>query len=242
MSQPVETRGARASYRALARAQKSGAGVPWYMRAVNRRLGRAIASVAAEGPLTPDHMTAASFVSFLGGVALLVGAPPSPAAAVAATGLLQLGFAFDSADGQLARLRGGGTPAGEWLDHVVDSGRHLLFHLAVLVGLHRFADAPDAVLMIPLLFGLVVTVRFFAQILAEQLVRRDPVAAPGSAPRFAAWIQAPADTGLLNFVVLLWPWTSAFVWVYGVLGALNAVLLAATLIRRHRELSALGRT
>ncbi len=161
--------------------------------------------------------------------------------AIGATLLLQLGFAFDSADGQLARLRGGGSPAGEWLDHVVDSGRHLLFHLAVLIGLYRFADVPDAVLLIPLAFGLVSTVRFFAQILAEQLARRDPVAGPDSVPRFGTWIQAPADTGLLNFVVLLWPLTTGFLWAYGVMGALNALLLAATLVRRHRELAALAR-
>lgn len=234
--------GVRGTYRELANAQKSGAGVPWYMRAVNRRLGRAIASVAAQGRFTPDHMTAASFASFLAGVTLLVVTTPGPASAIGATLLLQLGFAFDSADGQLARLRGGGSPAGEWLDHVVDSGRHLLFHLAVLVGLHRFADVPDAVLLIPLAFGLVSTVRFFAQILAEQLARRDPIAGAGAVPRFGTWIQAPADTGLLNLVILLWPLTTTFLWAYGIMGALNGVLLGATLVRRHRELAALTRT
>ncbi|MEJ7633695.1 CDP-alcohol phosphatidyltransferase family protein [Aeromicrobium sp.] len=241
MTQVTSKRGGvRAAYNELARAQKSGAGVPWYMRAVNRRLGRGIASVAAQGSLTPNHMTAASFLAFVGGIALLVVAEPGAAMAIGSMLLLQLGFAFDSADGQLARLTGGGSPAGEWLDHVVDSGRHLLFHLAVLVGLYRFTDVSDAVLLIPLAFGLVSTVRFFAQILAEQLARRDPLAEPDSVPRFGTWIQAPADTGVLNFVVLLWPSTTAFLWVYGLMGALNALLLAATLVRRYRELAALA--
>lgn len=232
--------GVRADYAALARAQKSGAGVPWYMRVVNRRLGRVIAAVAAQTRATPDHMTASSFVAFLAGAAVIVGVEPSVPAAVLATVLLQLGFALDSADGQLARLRGAGSAAGEWLDHVVDAGRHLLFHLAVLVGLHRFADVPDLVLLVPLVFAVVSSVRFFAQILAEQLARRDPTTAADSVPRFGVWIQAPADTGLLNLVVLLWASTTAFLWVYGVLALLNVLLLVATVVRRHRELTRLG--
>lgn len=232
---------ARTAYADLARAQKPGAGVPWYMRVVNRRLGRLIASLAAQGPFTPNHVTAASFGSFLGAAALLVLVEPGVVMAVVAVVLLQLGFAFDSADGQLARLQGGGSPAGEWLDHVVDSARHLLFHLAVLIGMYRFTDVDELVLLIPLAFGVVATVRFFAQILAEQLARRDPLAAPDAVPKLGVWIQAPADTGVLNFVVLLWPWTTAFLWVYAAVGALNAVLLAATLVRRRRELEALGK-
>ncbi|KAA1380865.1 CDP-alcohol phosphatidyltransferase family protein [Aeromicrobium fastidiosum] len=211
------------------------------MRVVNRRLGRGIAAGVAQTRATPDQLTAASFVAFLAAAGLLVGVAPSVPVAVGATVLLQLGFALDSADGQLARLRGTGSPAGEWLDHVVDAARHLLFHLAVLVGLVRFADVPDVVLLVPLGFAVVSSVRFFAQILAEQLAGRDPVAGPASVPRFGVWIQAPADTGLLNLVVLLWAWTTPYLAVYGMFAALNALLLVATVVRRHRELGALPR-
>ncbi len=68
-----------------------------------------------------------------------------------------------------------------------------------------------------------------------------PIAGPDSVPRFGTWIQAPADTGLLNLVVLLWPLTTGFLWAYGIMAALNALLLAATLVRRYRELAALAR-
>jgi phosphatidylglycerophosphate synthase len=236
---PIDSSRVRASYASLAAAQKSGAGVPWYMRVVNRRLGRGIAAVAAQTRATPDHLTTASFAAFLGGAALIVGVEPGLPMAVAATLLLQLGFALDSADGQLARLRGTGSSAGEWLDHVVDSARHLLFHVAVLIGLYRFADVPDVVLLVPLAFALASSVRFFAQILAEQLAGRDPVEGPTAVPRLGVWIQAPADTGLLNLVVLLWAWRAPFLWVYGALAGLNVLLLAATLVRRRRELDAL---
>lgn len=241
MTSTVHEQGFRHAHAALASAQKSGAGVPWYMRDVNRRLGRVLAAAAAQTRATPDHVTAASFAAFLGGAALLVAVPPGIAMAVAAMLLLQLGFALDSADGQLARLRGTGSLAGEWLDHVVDSARHLGLHLAVLIGLYRFADVPDVVLLIPIAFALASTVRFFAQILAEQLARRDPPAGPGSVPRFGVWIQAPADAGLLNLVVVLWAWATPFLWVYGAMAALNVVLVLATVVRRHRELSVLSK-
>lgn len=235
--------GFRVAHHELARKQKPGAGVPPYMRTINRKLGRILASAAAQGPFTPNHVTAASFVSFLGAAALLVLAEPSVLVAVAATVLLQLGFALDSADGQLARLRGGGGPAGEWTDHVVDAARHLLFHFAIGVGLYRFADVPDAVLLLPLAFALVTSVRFFAQILAEQLVRG---AGPGAgdeegASRYGTLIQSPSDTGLQNLLVLLWPWTVPFVIGYAVFLAANTVLLAATVVRKHRSLTALSR-
>lgn len=225
----------------LDRAQKSGAGVPWYMRVVNRRLGRALAAVSSPTAITPHHLTAASFVAFLGGAGLLALVTPGVVMAVAAMLLLQLGFALDAADGQLSRLRGTGSSAGEWLDHVVDSARHLVFHLAVMIGLFRFTDLPAAAMLLPLGFALVSSVRFFAQILAEQLARRDPIAGPESVPRFGTWIQAPADTGLNNLIVLLWPWTVVFVTSYAVFAALNALLLAATVIRRYRELEWLAR-
>ena len=61
----AERPGVREGYTALARAQKSGAGVPWYMRVVNRRLGRVVAAVAAPTRVSPDHLTAASFAAFL---------------------------------------------------------------------------------------------------------------------------------------------------------------------------------
>jgi phosphatidylglycerophosphate synthase len=230
---------AREAYRVLASAQKSGAGVPWYMRVVNRRLGRMIAAAASQTGATPNAMTAVSFAAFGVGAALLVLVEPGVVMAIAATLALQAGFAFDSADGQLARLTGSGSAAGEWLDHVVDSARHLMFHLAVMVGLYRFGDQPDWVLIIAMVFAVVSTVRFFAQILAEQLARRDPVAGPEAVPRFGVWIQAPADTGVLNMTVLLWAWTPAFVVAYAAMALANTVLLAATLVRRYRELASL---
>jgi phosphatidylglycerophosphate synthase len=223
----------RASYARLATAQKPMAGVPFYMRAVNRRLGRLIAAVAARLGRTPNQMTAVSALLFLAGMAVLMGFGPSVPVALSVTVLLQLGFAFDAADGQLARLTGTGSPAGEWLDHVVDATRILVLHLGVAVCLHLHTDVDAAWLLVPLGFAVVASVRFFAQLLADQL---SPEGTPSGSGPDSGWIQTPADAGVVNAVFLLWPWTSSFLAAYTVLGAGNLLLLLATVRRRHRSL------
>jgi phosphatidylglycerophosphate synthase len=155
--------------------------------------------------------------------------------AVSVTVLLQLGFAFDAADGQLARLTGTGSPAGEWLDHVVDAARILVLHLGVAVCLDVHTDVDKVWLLVPLGFAVVASVRFFAQLLADQL---SPAADPVVPSRRGGWVQTAADAGVVNAVFLLWPWTSAFLIGYVVLAAGNALLLLATLLRRHRSLRA----
>ena len=67
------------------------------------------------------------------------------------TACLVLGYALDAADGQLARLRGGGSPAGEWLDHMVDAAKISSLHLAVLIGALPLRDrGAGPLLLIPM--------------------------------------------------------------------------------------------
>lgn len=228
----------RGSWTELAAAQKSGAGVPFYMRTVNRRLGRGLACLGALVGVSANHVTALSGLAALAAVVIVSTVDVTVTGAVGVVLLLQLAFALDSADGQLARLTGSGSAAGEWIDHVVDAARTLAFHGAVLIALHRFTDVDDAVLLVPLLFALVTSVRFFAQILSEQLMGRGAARdEPGSA--IGALIQTPADIGVHNAVLLLLPWTTVFVVAYAALAAANTLLLGATLRRRHRDLASL---
>ena len=91
---------------------------------------------------------------------------PSAAAAVLTSLLLMLGYALDSADGQLARLRHGGSKAGEWLDHVADAIKLSTLHGAVAIGLFRSGRLADpALLLLPLAYGAVQNVYFFTYIL-----------------------------------------------------------------------------
>ena len=85
--------------------------------------------------------------------------------------LLVLGYALDSADGQLARLRGGGSLQGEWLDHTVDSLKVVVVHLAVLVTWSLHLDLPVGWLVVPLAFAAASSVHFFGMVLVDLLGR-----------------------------------------------------------------------
>ncbi len=148
----------------LAAAQKPGLGVPPYTRCVNRPIGRRLAAAAYVGRLSPDQVTGLSMLASGVGLALLVVWAPSVPLGVLVGLLMALGYALDSADGQLARLRGGGGPAGEWLDHVSDQARHGAMHACVLVYLYRFLpELSHALLVVPLIYGISSSTRFLSR-------------------------------------------------------------------------------
>lgn len=208
----------RQSVRELAGAQKTAQGVPAYTLHVNRPLGRLLAALAHQVGLTPNHVTAASAVLTVAGALLLAAGPPSVVRSVGAALLLALAYALDSADGQLARLRGGGGPVGEWFDHVVDAGKTVLVHGAVLVAAYRWTGADDLLLLLPLVFVLVGVVTFSSTLLVD-LLRRSagrPRAGAGRGGRLGAWLKLPVDFGVTCLVVALFG-TAVFWWAYGLL-------------------------
>ncbi len=62
--------------------------------------------------------------------------------------MLLIGYAFDSADGQLSRLTGRSSPAGEWLDHMVDATKVVSMPLALGLGLYLHDVVPVAWLVV----------------------------------------------------------------------------------------------
>lgn len=231
----------------LAAAQKSGVGVPPYTRYLNRPLGRRLAAAFAGTRLTPNGVTWLSLLASFSGLTLFCLFPPSIGVGLVVGVFLVLGYALDSADGQLARLRGTGGPAGEWLDHVGDQFRQICLHGAVAVYLFRFVDGlPSWVLLLPLWFGVVVSTRFVSQVLAEQLRHRagppSQAGPPAESDRSAArraLLQTPADPGVLCVVFLTAGLPSLFLGCYLVLLMGNTVLAAASLRRRFVELASL---
>ena len=228
-----------ASLHELATAQKTSRGVSLYSRFVNRPTGRVLAAAAHVLGLSPNQVTLASAVATATGAGLLAAMPPSPVQSLAVWFLLALGFSLDSADGQLARLQGGGSAVGEWLDHVVDAGKVVGVHLAVLVMLYRFGPSQGAALLVPLAFALVSTLIFAGGTLAP-LVRRGSGVAPPSRPNstVAALGLLPADYGVLCLVFLLTWHIELFFLTYSVLLVVNAALLCLLLAKWFRELSA----
>ena len=230
------------SVRALSAAQKSNAGAPLYSRVINRPVGRVLAAVAHRVGLTPDQVTLLSACCTYLGIALIALWRPSAAAAVATSLLLMLGYALDSADGQLARLRHGGSRAGEWLDHVADVIKLSTIHAAIAISLFRFSlddFAGPAVLLVPLAFGAVQTIHFFSYILTYQLRYHGgtPLAKNEGRPGFAkAVLSAPTDYGLMCFALMLRFTPTVFICVYGLMLIGYALYVALALPRWYFEL------
>lgn len=222
--------------------QKTSKGAPAYSRLVNRPVGRVFASVAYVLGRTPNQVTAVSATFTFGGIATIALVRPTVASSLAVALLLAIGYALDSADGQLARLRGGGSVVGEWLDHVVDAVKMSTLHLAVLVNWFRFSDGPDTDLLIPLAYQAVDTVMFFVIILNDQLRRAHRgttkmlLAGDGTSSTLYSLAVIPTDYGVVCLMFTLMFWTTGFFWFYlGMLVANTAFLLLA-LVRWFREM------
>jgi phosphatidylglycerophosphate synthase len=228
----------------LSRAQKPSAGTPAYSRFVNRRIGRVFAAAAFLGRRTPNQVSLASGFCSLVGIVLIATVRPSVPLALAVTALLVLGYGLDSADGQLARLRGGGSPLGEWLDHMIDAVKIVLLHSAVLISFFRFdAFSNDLVLLVPLGYVCLSSVLFFGLILIDQLRRRHGGAQkPNERGDSVAksLLIAPTDYGVLCLVFLTFAWPSLFALLYGALLAANLLFLAAAITKWYREMAVLG--
>ncbi|MFF5899897.1 CDP-alcohol phosphatidyltransferase family protein [Streptomyces argenteolus] len=232
--------------RELRGAQKSSKGVSLYSRYVNRPAGRLLAAGAYRAGLTPNQVTLVSAAFTFAAIAAVALVQPSWRLGVLVYAGLAVGFAFDSADGQLARLTGRGGPDGEWLDHVVDCAKMILVHAAVLVSFHRFAELPgEGWLLLPLGFLFVAVLTFCAGLLREQLGKAAPRAAPAPAgpaapvSRVRAVALLPADYGVFCLVFLLLGAPGAFRAGYAALAVVHAVFLVAFLGKWFRELKAL---
>lgn len=217
---------------ALGAAQKAAAaGAPPYSILVNRRLGRYAAALTFRAKMTPNQVTCISAVFTFGGIFLLALANPAWWVGVTVWVALALGYVFDSADGQLARLRGGGSVAGEWLDHVVDSTKIVSLHLAVLVVAFRhFQLRPEAWLLVPIGYAIVGTVSFFAMILNDQLKAivlvksgREATRRRGSAVKSV--LLAPTDYGVLCLLFVLLGAPLLFFTIYSLFFAANTMHL-----------------
>lgn len=228
------------SIQRLRSAQKSNRGAPLYSVVVNRRLGRVFAAAAYQAGLTPNQVTAISAVFTFAGIGVLAIAPPSWPVGVVISLLLVLGYALDSSDGQLARLRGGGSLLGEWLDHVVDSAKNVAVHLAVLVMAYRFFPGPKLWLLIPMILTIVTVVHFFGFLLTELLGRA--TGAPKRTGEFSVMMSAaklPTDYGVLCLIFVLIGAPLVFMIIYSVITVCTAAYTVLVLGRWAGQVSAL---
>lgn len=225
----------------LAGAQKGAArSAPAYSRFVNRRLGRVLAAWAYRRGLSPNAVTGISALCTFTAIALLPLVAPSALLGVVVSLLLVLGYAFDSADGQVARLTGKGSPAGEWLDHMVDATKIVTLPLALGVGLYRFDVVDDVWLLVPALHAVAGSVYFFGMILTEQMRRAAGVVSTAATGGRAPWLRSvlgiPTDYGTTCLVFLLLSVPTAFFVGYAAIVAATLVVAVAAAVSWYGQL------
>lgn len=228
---PAPKRSYRWAVEELAAAQKPGAGVPAYLRWVNRGLGRKAAALAYVLGITPNGVTLISAISSFAGITLVATGHALVPISVLAVLLLLIGYALDSADGQLARLLRAGSPAGEWLDHVVDAVRLPAFHFGVAIGIFRRDGGELWIVVMALLFALLSSTWFIGQLLAEKLGQGS---SPGPGAQAADWVsfaKLPYDVATSFLSILLFPWIWLFTGFYGLL-FFTTLLVAVVSLRR----------
>jgi phosphatidylglycerophosphate synthase len=228
----------------LAGAQKKrAAGAPAYSIYVNRKAGRYLAAGAYKVGLTPNLVTAISAGFTFSGIAMLLLLPLEWWSGVAVWLALAIGYAFDSADGQVARLRGGGSASGEWLDHVVDATKISTLHLAVLITAYRGFDLPTPeLLLIPIGYCIVGAVSFFAMILNDQLKQAygyPTSTAEGKSTPLRSLLVIPTDYGFLCMVFLLLGAPYLFFAAYTLMFVANAGHLLLASIKWFRDMTRL---
>lgn len=236
-----ETTGFADAFDELRSAQKGHArGAPAYSVYVNRRLGRVFAAFAHTRGWTPNQVTAISALNTFGGIALIIFLPQTWWSGLLVAALLVCGYAWDSADGQVARLSGGGSAAGEWLDHFVDAAKLSSLHLAVLVGLWVHTDLRDTGwLIVPLVFSAVSTTTFVGMLLNDLLKAARGGASThqrGGGTAARSLLLLPTDFGLVCVVFVLWGWTDAFLLCYCLLAAAATGFLMLAAVRWFREM------
>lgn len=220
----------------LATRQKSNKGVSLYSRYVNRPLGRPVAALAFALRMTPNQVTLISAALSGCGVLVLALARPTWGVGILVWLLLAAGFVVDSADGQVARLTGTSSIRGEWLDHLVDSGKMVAIHSAVLVCFFRYFDLSAAwQLAIPLVFQLAAVVSFFGGTMAGLLLRGgEHTAASPSTVRSVALLSV--DYGVFCLVFVLLGSQHVFVVCYAVLAVVHVVFTAGMCAKWYVEL------
>lgn len=213
-----------------------------YSVVINRPLGRVFAAAAHVVGLTPNQVTMISAAFTFTGIVVLAAAPPSALTGLIVCVALVLGYGLDAADGQLARLRGGGSPLGEWLDHLIDSVKIATLHTAVLIMVYRHVGNDSAWLIAPLVFGAVSVVHFFGMLLTDLLERNAASGTPRTRTpsRLMSAAKLPTDYGLLCLGFILLGLTPVFLTVYSLMALATLGYTVLVLPRWYARVKALG--
>jgi phosphatidylglycerophosphate synthase len=241
-------RGFARSYQAglteLRLAQKSPRGTAAYSRHINRPAARRVAALLNMVSFTPNMATAVSALLSAAGLVLAAVIRPTPLVGVIVALLLAAGYVMDSVDGQLARLRGGGSFSGEMLDHAVDCVKTVGIHLTVLISWFRFPPTKSSEwLLVPIGFQIIDVLIFFGVVtmpLLRRLHDRDLTVQSSNGIRpehpLRRWALLPTDYGIFCWMFALLGWPLLFVIAYCAMFLVNVVVLFPVLAKWRWEL------
>ncbi len=117
----------------------------WIDRFVCRPLARPLVWLFAKTPMSPNHVT------FLAGTAgVIAGVSIAWGAFVCGALFIFLFMVLDCGDGQLARLRGGGSPLGRVMDGFGDYAAALSIHVGLMIYYWRAGEPWWWALLLPL--------------------------------------------------------------------------------------------
>jgi len=227
-----------AAYQTLKAAQKKrSSGTPLYTQEVNRRLGRLIAAGLAGTSITPNQLSMISLVLTVAALGLLLSAEPSVFVALSTVTLLLIGYAFDSADGQMARLKGLQGIQGEWLDHVIDCFKTIAVHWTVFFYLFKNSEIDVALLVaVVFVFQSAAMLLYFSGILKEKLKPVPKGQGVGSYRPLISMALLIFDYGLFCMIFGLSFAPMLFFSAYAGLGLVVSVATLGLLLRTFRLL------
>lgn len=192
-------------------------------RYVSQRLGSLLAAVAHALRLSPNAVTLLGLLVMLAAAAAFAWCE-GWSGAVLAMALFQLGFAFDCADGQLARATRRQSPFGAWLDVACDHIRQGCICLALTVAVPSVAGYVCAA---ALLAGMSV---YLHTVMSIKVTGAPPMSLSGNANRLRFVLKEYLDTPVFLLVLCLlraWPeLLLAYVASYGLLCLARAASLA----------------
>ncbi|WP_262002149.1 CDP-alcohol phosphatidyltransferase family protein [Microbacterium sp. Mcb102] len=203
---------------------------------MNRRVARVFAAFFGAVKATPSAVSVVSIVFTFAGLAsfLLLQAYSPVLAGFATALLLAIGYALDSADGQLARLQGTSSLQGEWLDHTLDAVRLPAVHLAIAAAF--LMSGMTTLAVAAALFSVLASASFLSQNVGG-LLRDNARVERTEVRRMQSWILLPTDPGILCWVFVLWGVLPLFVAAYLLLMIANVAHMIFSARRRWRELA-----
>lgn len=231
----------------MASAQKKRHGASLYLLWVNRPLGRLLAAIAYKRNLTPSAVTLAGGVITYAACGVIAINGESQLWAIVAAIALMIGYALDSADGQLARISGKTSLSGEFLDRCIDMGKFVLLHASIVAVLLRSDEVSGPLVgLAGTVFLASLVVQSFASILRTELSKRKPsdvlrsnASEYGLKDRFKSVFYLGKEYGTVCVFVAFLPLSVPFFTGYVILALITLGTALLFVVKWHGELLAL---